>query len=109
MGKVALTSGVYIDEEAIRFNVIRLTNQLYKLLPIREQHKDWEEPLRSLIEQLSGMKKLLKGQDKTFFSILCKLEGLSDLKQEQDMALYRKIIFECLRLLNEMSNNGTFR
>jgi hypothetical protein len=36
MGKVALTSGVYIDEEAVQFNLKRLTNQVYKLLPMRE-------------------------------------------------------------------------
>lgn len=102
---MVLTSGISIDIQAIHFNLKRIINQVYKLLPMREQGKDWEKPLETLIEELSGMKRLIVGQDDLFFLILCKMEGLFILKYADDMKLYRRIIFECLSLLNNLDKN----
>lgn len=76
---------------------------------MREEGRDWEKPLETLIEELSGMKRLITGQDDLFFSILCKMEGLFSLIQDEDMALYRRIIFECLGLLNNLEQNVCIR
>lgn len=105
MEQVALTSGITINVKSIDFNLKRIINQVYKLLPMREQDRDWEKPLQTLIEQLSGMKRLIIGQDDLFFLILCKMEGLFSLNKEEDMATYRRIIFECLGLLNTLNTN----
>lgn len=85
---------------AIQKNLMRLINQIYKLLPQREEEKDWKTPLSTIIEELLGMIDLLD-QEK-LFSLLCKLQGLNHLEQEEDFPLYRRIIFECLTLLNEI-------
>lgn len=85
---------------AIQKNLMRLINQIYKLLPQREEEKDWKTPLSTIIEELLGMIDLLD-QEK-LFSLLCKLQGLNHLEQEEDFSLYRRIIFECLTLLNEI-------
>lgn len=71
----------------------KLINQVYKLLPTREEGKDWEKPLQTLIEELSGMKRLIMNQDDLFFLILCKMEGLFSLNRPEDMGTYRRIIF----------------
>ncbi len=105
MGKMVLTSGVEIEMQAINFNIKRIINQVYKLLPMRQEGRDWDKPLQTLIEQLSGMKRLVAGQDDLFFLILCKLEGLFSLQGREDMNLYRRSIFECLSLLNNLNNN----
>ena len=105
MEQMALTSGVVVDVNAIDFNLKRVINQVYKLLPMREKGRDWEKPLETLIEQLSGMKRLIIGQDDLFFLILCKMEGLFSLNKTEDMAIYRRIIFECLGLLNILNQN----
>ena len=105
MEQMALTSGVVVDVNAIDFNLKRVINQVYKLLPMREEGRDWEKPLETLIEQLSGMKRLIIGQDDLFFLILCKMEGLFSLNKTEDMAIYRRIIFECLGLLNILNQN----
>ena len=102
MEQMALTSGVIINKESIDFNLKRIINQVYKLLPMREEGRDWEKPLQTLIEQLSGMKRLIDGQDDLFFLILCKMEGLFSLNKNEDMTIYRRIIFECLGLLNTL-------
>ena len=85
---------------AIQKNLMRLINEIYKLLPQREEEKDWKTPLSTIIEELLGMIDLLN-QEK-LFSLLCKLQGLNHLEQEEDFLLYRRIIFECLTLLNEI-------
>ena len=105
MEQMALTSGVIINKESIDFNLKRIINQVYKLLPMREEGRDWEKPLQTLIEQLSGMKRLIDGQDDLFFLILCKMEGLFSLNRNEDMTIYRRIIFECLGLLNTLEQN----
>lgn len=105
MEQMVLTSGIEIETQAINFNIKRIINQVYKLLPMREEGRDWEKPLQTLIEELSGMKRLIIGQDDLFFSILCKMEGLFSLHRQEDMGVYRRTIFECLSLLNSLNKN----
>lgn len=94
-----------ISESAIQSNLKRIINQVYKLLPMREEGSDWQKPLETLMEELKGMSKLLIGQQEIFFSLLCKLEGLFTLTQEEDFLQYRRTIFECLGLLNLLDKN----
>lgn len=94
----------YIDGEAIKINLKRLANQIYKLLPSREEGLDWEKPLSTIIEEFSGMSMLLLEGHKILFSLLCKLEGLFTLTKEDDFMAFRKTIFECLNLVGELKN-----
>lgn len=105
MEQLVLTSGIEINITSIRANLQRIINQTYKLLPMRQEKKEWRKPLETLIEQLSGMKRLIDGQDDLFFLILCKMEGLFSLGRKEDMGIYRRIIFELLSLLNSLRNN----
>lgn len=94
-----------ISPSAVQENIKRIINQVYKLLPMRQEGADWQKPLQTSIEELAGMSKLLISQQQILFSILCKLEGLFEQKQEGDFLLYRRTIFECLGLLNELQKN----
>ena len=105
MGQVVLTNGVAIEKEAVAKNLKRIINQVYKLLPSREEGKNWEKPLETLIEEIAGMTKLIEGQDELFFLILCKMKGLFSLTKDSDMILYRRIILELLSLLNQLKIN----
>lgn len=105
MKALVLVSGVEIEIDAVHFNLKRIINQVYKLLPMRQEGRQWQKPLETLIEQLSGMKRLIVGQDNLFFLILCKMEGLFSLSRKEDLSTYRRIIFECLALLNELDKN----
>ena len=100
-----LSNSISIETEAVHFNLKRIINQVYKLLPMREEGREWQKPLETLIEELSGMKRLIIGQDDLFFLILCKMEGLFSLNKQEDMATYRRVIFECLGLLNSLDRN----
>lgn len=88
-----------IEIEAIKVNLNRLTNQIYKLLPIREEGGDWVRPLEIIIEELTGMDRLFLDRQPEFYRLICKLEGLFSLTKEDNFMVYRSIIFECLGLI----------
>ena len=88
----------------IIFNRLQnLINQTYKLLPSREEGADWEKPLQTVLEELAGMQRLMNcGYSKIFFPLLNKLEGLYSLVEDDDFLCYRRTIFECLGLMNDL-------
>ena len=91
------------SNQIIEKDIKRIINQIYKLLPTREQNKQWIKPLQTIIQELVGMKRLfLDWQEESFFILLCKLEGMFSLEHSQDFSLYRRTIFECLNLLGEI-------
>jgi hypothetical protein len=94
-----------IENDAIKSNIRRLLNQTFKLLPLREEESNWEKSLDSILEELTGMDSLLIGKHEILFSLLCKLEGLYSLTKKEDFPLYRKIIFECLTLFEELKES----
>lgn len=92
-----------IDNSIIQRRLQSLINQVYKLLPSRQQGNDWEKPLETILEELSGMQSLMDQNClEIFFPLLNKLEGLHSLQQEDKFSCYRRIIFECLGLMNEL-------
>jgi hypothetical protein len=40
---------INIDDSAIIVNISKIINQIYKLLPTREEGSDWQKPLETLI------------------------------------------------------------
>lgn len=91
-----------IDKEAIQINLTRLTNQIYKLLPIREEGGDWRRPLETIMEEVAGVDRLFLDQQPMVYKLACKLEGLYSLNYAEDFMLYRSIIFECLGIIGEL-------
>lgn len=89
-----------IDNSAIDSNLQRITNQVYRLLPVREEGGEWQKPLSTIIEEMAGMDSLLIGHHTILFSLLCKLEGL--LVLEGDFQNFRRTIFESLNLISEL-------
>jgi hypothetical protein len=47
--------GFAFDVEEIEVNVRRLTNQLWKLIPMREHNEDWPKQLDTVILEVAGM------------------------------------------------------
>lgn len=87
--------GIDIEDDAIIKNVRRLTNQLWKLIPMREHEEDWEKQLDTVILEIVGLYEIL--QSPAFLQLLSKLEGLR--VKETEFELYRKTIFECINLI----------
>ena len=95
---------------AIQHEIRMMINKIYKLLPLREEDQDWQKALYSIIEEISGLNFLLEDDFcNTFFTLLCKLEGLKILDKEEDFYIQRKTIFECLSMLGELEKNVCIR
>lgn len=89
-----------ISQTTFSQSIHRLINQIYKLLPDREEGSDWKKPLDTIIEEIAGMHRIFYNQNDILFTILCKLEGLFTLNEDKDFMLYRRTIFEILNLLS---------
>lgn len=85
------------------FNFLqKATNRIFKLLPSREEGANWELPLQTLIEEFAGYYHLNVEKRDTIFLLICKMEGLFVLTKDEDFSMFRRTIFECLSLLNEL-------
>ena len=95
---------ISFSQETISAELKKLTNQIYKLLPFREAQVDWETPLTTILEELAGMDRLILDDKyhEILFPLMCKLEGLFLLKEENQFFLYRRTIFECLSLISSI-------
>lgn len=98
-----LKYGINIDHKIVINRMQNLLNQIYKLLPSRQQGIDWQRPLDTIIQEIAGMYRLMNGKySQVYFPLLNKLEGLYSLTNEDDFSCYRRIIFECLSLMNTL-------
>ena len=88
--------------EVIRKDVIRLTNQIWKLIPMREHEEDWQKQLDTVIIEIAGLNEIFIYEPQ-FLQILSKLEGLK-VMEDIEFQTYRKTIFEIINLLQEFKN-----
>ena len=92
---------ITIPETAITADLNRLTNQIWKLIPMRENEENWSAQLDSLIIEIAGLSRLSdKNTDEKCLILLSKLKGLQT--EETNFQIYRKTVFECISLLREM-------
>ena len=96
---------IYINNDIAHSNFSRLINQIYKLLPMIEENLDWQKPLETLLEELYGLFRVVEEIPPQFLLLICKLEGLFVLTEQKDFSLYRRTIFECLGLMEEVSKS----
>lgn len=82
----------------IEKTVIRLTNQLWKLIPMRENEENYKKQLNIVTIEIAGLHEIF--QQDTLLEILSKLEGLNALDTEFED--YRTTVFKCISLLKEV-------
>lgn len=68
---------------------------------MNEEGKDWIKPTETLILELLGMSDMIVDQPK-LFSLVCKLDGMRLKGEELDFMLFRRTIFECCSMVNEL-------
>lgn len=90
-----------ISIENFEKNNTRLINQLWKLIPMRENNEDWQKQLDTVILEIAGLGEIFYSLPH-FLQLLSKLEGIK--KIDLSFEKYRKVIFECINLLGEMKN-----
>ncbi len=86
-----------VDNAVIAFNLNRLKNQIFHLLPSNEEGEDWLKPLDTIILEIAGLSNLFP-EDIKMFELLTKLEGLKAQGNDINFQWFRRIIFECCSL-----------
>lgn len=86
--------------EVISKDIKRLTNQLWKLIPMRENQEDWKKQLDTVRIEVAGLNEIFLSYPQ-FLQLLSKLEGL--LIEDINFDLYRKTVFESINLLQEIN------
>ena len=89
---------IEFSSEEIQAHIHRLTNQFWKLIPMRENNEDWLKQLDTVIIEVAGLSNIFEGS--AFLQLLAKLEGLRIVDINFD--LYRKTVFECISLLRSI-------
>lgn len=93
------------DKQVIATNINRLTNQIWKLIPMRENEENWQKQLNTVIIEIAGLNEIFL-QYPLFLQLLSKLEGLN-IKQEIDFYIYRKTVFEIIELIQLLKGEIT--
>ncbi len=94
--------GFEISTSVLEQNITRLVNQLWKIIPMRENNEDWARQLETVKLEIAGLNEIFV-QDPRFLQLLSKLEGLQ-VEQSIEFPVYRKTVFEAISLLQECKN-----
>lgn len=70
---------------------------IFKILPLKEEKKDWIKYLDGLLVELSGMSAL--STEVNLIVLIAKLEGL---REVEDHGLFRKVVFDCIDIMKKM-------
>ena len=89
---------LFFEKEEIKQEILRLTNQLWKLIPMWENGEDWLKQLETVIIDIAGKDEIFL-HDSHFLQLLSKLEGLR-VVDGLEFTIYRKTIFECINIIN---------
>ena len=91
------------SKEVIQKEIQRLTNQLWKLIPMREHEEDWKKQLETVLIEVVGLNEVFCNRFK-LLQLISKLEGMR-LTEDIQFSLYRKTVFETIGLLQGSMRN----
>ena len=95
---VLLTKYGVAEIQDMQSNIMRLTNQLWKLIPMRENNEDWHKQLETVTIEIAGLNEIFVING-VLVQLLAKLEGMRVV--EISFETYRKTVFESISLLQE--------
>lgn len=95
------TCTIEIPDEMLVEYYYKVGNQIFKLLPLREEGGAWMKLLDTVILELTGMQKLFPDKEELVY-LLIKLEGLKKLSPGMDFMDYRRVVFECCTLVTKI-------
>ncbi len=88
--------------EVIISSIMRLINQIWKLIPMREHNENWQKQLNNVIIETAGMNEIFV-QDSHFLQLLANLEGLS-VKEDLGFDAFRAKVFESINILSGLKH-----
>lgn len=99
-----MTIDIHFSNNVLQSDAKRLINQIWKLIPMRENAEDWQNQVITLVEEIYGLDALINELD--LLIILSKLRGLLCEECLNDFMLFRKTVFKCISLLAKAVPNS---
>lgn len=87
------------SSDAWKYNNTRLTNQIFKLLPMYEENEEWEKQQQTIILELHGYNDMFVNNP-SFMVLIAKLFALS---HAEDKMIFRKLVFEAITELKSIN------
>lgn len=94
-----------IDFTVLEKTLNRLTNQIWKIIPMYENEEDWEKQLNTVIIEIAGLGEIFCSNP-LFLQALAKLEGVL-LVKNIEFTILRKTVFETISILQELKHYET--
>jgi hypothetical protein len=69
---------IVLPDSVVTTNINRLTNQMWKLIPMRENEENWLAQLDTILLELTGLDKLSENAGEELLILLSKLKGLKE-------------------------------
>ena len=90
-----------IEQKIVVADVNRLTNQIWKIIPMKEKEENWREQLDNVIVEIAGLNEIFSSYI-SYLGLLSKLEGLKTKDEEIEFDTFRRTVFKCISLLREL-------
>ncbi|PHL10619.1 hypothetical protein [Enterococcus faecium] len=98
MTNTEFKNGFGINEVPWGIYIKQKKNQVFKLLPLKEENGEWQKQLQTILLEMGGIINLSPQEEVVAITIMAKLAGLEN---ENDFMLYRKTVFEIISLLED--------
>ena len=90
---------IVFESNDVLSNMKRLVNQIWKLIPMKENNEDWKRQLNLVIVELVGLQEVFLNRI-NLLKILSELEGLKKC-EEIEFIHFRSIIFSIISLITK--------
>lgn len=91
-------NGFKVNEVPWEIYIKQKKNQVFKLLPLKEENGEWLKQLQTILLEMRGIINLSHEEEVIAITIMAKLSGL---EMEDDFFLYRKTVFEIIALFEQ--------
>ena len=92
-----------IDEKpVVANNISRLINQVWKLIPMRENNENWKKQIDCLLVEMRGLQALFS-EDLDFLIAISSLGGLRS-SDDIELVHYRSVVFSIISQLDAQSD-----
>ncbi len=102
------------EQEVYQRYIVYVKNQIYKILPLAEEHGEWRKHLDTLLVELTGSNEVFL-KTINFMSLINKLEtlkqfpefsdslSLAEIQRQGEFKIFRKTIFECMNIAESLN------
>ena len=91
---------IQFQDETVIHEIHRLINQIWKLIPMRENKENWTSQLESVLTEVTGLNEIINELD--LLEILSILEGLNQRRSLVPFMNFRKDIFSVINRLGKV-------